>query len=100
MDEEHDFFTIFHSRRAAELFAETFNRGTPEGRLYALCGLHATDRICYRELADRFVKENQSVNIIGGRVVSGRTPSEIITNIESGMVEKYISHAKKAGFDR
>jgi hypothetical protein len=99
-DGEHAFFTILHSRRAADLFAETFDRGTPEARLYALCGLHATDQSSYKTFAARFVKENQVVHVIGGCIASDRTPSEIVTNIDSGAIEDYIKLAKKDGLDK
>jgi hypothetical protein len=99
-DGERAFFIILRSRRAPDLFRGIFDRGTSEAKLYALCGLHATDRSSYKGYAARFAKDNQTLHITGGCIARDSSSSELVTSIESGAVENYIRLAKKDGIDK
>ena len=98
-DGQKAFFEILSSRRASLLFREAFEMGTPEGKIYALAGLHATDRSSYRQCAARFLREKPAtVRSQHGCLVESEQASDLVFLIEQGGVDRYLkssdSHAR------
>lgn len=84
------FFTILSSRHSERLFRELFEQGTIEARLYALAGLHVTDRGSFRECAARFAREDSLIRMQAGCIGSYWTTTEAVAAVERGGVERYM----------
>ncbi|MBK8001675.1 MAG: hypothetical protein IPK15_23965 [Verrucomicrobia bacterium] len=89
------FFTILSSRHSERLFRELFEQGTIEARLYALAGLHVTDKGGFRECAARFTREGARVQTQGGCIASDCTTTEAVTAVERGVIERYLKLRKE-----
>lgn len=87
---ENAFFTILESRHASRLFRDLYERGTPEAKVYALCGLHLT-RGGFEAYAARFSREATVVSWQGGCIVGEHSPSEAVAFITRGEIERYLS---------
>ena len=83
------FFAILSSRHSERLFRDLFEQGTIEARLYALAGLHVTDRSSFRDCAARFIREASRVQTQGGCIASDCTTTEAVAAVERGDVERY-----------
>lgn len=95
-ESENWFFAILSSRHSARLFHDLFKQSTTaEARLYALAGLHLTDKDNFRVCAARFVKESSRVQTLGGCIAHDCTPAEAIASIERGDVERYLKLRKE-----
>jgi len=88
-EREDAFFVILSSRHSSALFRELFERGTPEARLYALCGLQLT-RGGFDAHAARFVREATNVSTMGGCIGRDCTSAEAVTAIRQGVIEHYL----------
>ncbi len=86
---EDAFFVVLSSRHSSALFRELFERGTPEARLYALCGLRLT-RGGFDTYAARFVRETRNVSTMGGCIGRDCTSAEAVTAIRQGVIERYL----------
>ena len=89
------FFTILSSRHSERLFRDLFEQGTIEARLYALAGLHVTDKDSFRECAARFTREDSRVRTQGGCIGSDCTTIEAVAAVENGGVERYLKLRKE-----
>ena len=89
------FFTILSSRHSGRLFRDLFEQGTMEARLYALAGLHVTNRGSFRECAARFALEGSRVQTQGGCTGSDCTTAEAVADVERGDVERYLKFRRE-----
>jgi hypothetical protein len=88
-EREDEFFAILSSRHSLRLFCDLYERGTPEGKLYALCGL----RLAHGDFdayAARFVQETTNVITQGGCIGSTSSSSDAILAIRQGAIEGYL----------
>jgi len=88
-EREDQFFTVLASRHSSRLFRDLYECGTPEAKLYALCGLRLSHG-GFESYAIRFTQETTNITTLGG--CSGRdcTSSEAISAIRQGVVERYL----------
>ena len=86
---EEYFFTILASRHSSRLFRDLFEQGTPEAKVYALAGLHLTDRLSFRTCASRFTQVPTRVNTLSGCMGNEATAVEAVAAVEQGLAENY-----------
>lgn len=89
------FFTILSSRHSGRLLRDLFENGTIEARLYALAGLHFTDRASFSECAARFIREGSRVQTQDGCIASNCTTTQAIAAVERGDVERYLKSRRE-----
>ncbi|GEP43267.1 hypothetical protein [Brevifollis gellanilyticus] len=88
------FFAVLASRHSSQLFGDLFERGTPEARLYALCGLRLT-RGDFEGCAKRFTRDCSTVSTVSGCIGRDIAASEMVSAIREGMVEQYLHFRHK-----
>lgn len=84
---EFAFRAVLRSRGAAEVFRLVFSPGaqaTEEGKLYALCGLRATDRADFGEHAAILVSTNAEVITQSGCTIIHERAADVVKRIEDG----------------
>ena len=86
---EDQFFVILSSRHSSRLFCDLYERGTPEAKLYALCGLRLSHGD-FDSYADRFVREVSVVDTQGGCIGSQHSSTEAVAAIRQGVIEQYL----------
>src|SRR5208337_2658755 len=63
---EDSLFTLLSSHRGAELLCDVFERGTPEAKAYALCGLHYIAPQRFERYAGEFAAAKLKVQTVSG----------------------------------
>ncbi len=89
---EAHFRTVLEHRNALAEFRDVLATGTPEGKLYALCGIRILDPSSFEAAAEPLKKSNPTVETIGGCIITKVPASGVITNIAAG---RYDVHWKK-----
>ncbi len=88
-EREDDFFTIVASRHSSHLFCDLYERGTPEAKLYAICGLHLAPGD-FDTYAARFVQETTNVTTQGGCIGNTIGSAEAVSVIKQGAIDSYL----------
>jgi hypothetical protein len=88
-EREDHFFSVLASRHSSRLFRDLYERGTPEAKLYALCGLRLSHG-GFEAYATRFTQETTNIATLGGCIGRDCTPSEAISALRQGVVERYL----------
>ena len=90
---EYAFRAVLRSKSAAEIFKVVLSPGaqaTEEGKLYALCGIRATDRPAFEHYASMLAGTNAEVTTQSGCIVSGEPASSAIKRIADGVYDTYL----------
>jgi len=75
-----------------EHFRTVLKEGTPEARLYALCGLWVLDRAAFADAAASIKADKRtSVQTAAGCMISHQDVSSIARSIEEGRFDHYLS---------
>lgn len=93
------FFAILASRHSSWLFRDLYERGTPEAKVYALCGLWLTSG-GFDHYAIRLENEVESVATLGGCFGRERGPREITQAIREGAVDQLTSMHRNMKINR
>ena len=91
---EFAFRAVLRSRSAPELFKLVFSPGaqaTEEGKLYALCGIRATERAAFDQYAAALVSTNAEVTIQAGCSVGHRKAADVVKRIADGVYDARVS---------
>jgi hypothetical protein len=88
-EREDEFFAILSSRHSSRLFCDLYERGTPEAKLYALCGLHLAHGD-FDAYAARFIQETTNVMTQGGCIGSTRDSADAVSAIKQGAIDRYL----------
>jgi hypothetical protein len=88
-EREDQFFVILSSRHSSRLFCDLYEHGTPEAKLYALCGLRLSHGD-FDGYAGRFVREVSVVDTQGGCIGNQHSSAEAVTAIRQGVIEQYL----------
>lgn len=87
---EFAFRAVLRSRNATKLFKEVFYpgvRATEEGKLYALCGIRATDRAAFDQYAAMVVSTNAEVTTQTGCIVFDERAVDVVKRIADGVYD-------------
>jgi len=91
---EFAFRAVLRSRGAREVFKLVLSPGaqaTEEGKLYALCGIRATDRAAFDRYAAFVVSTNAEVTTQSGCIVSHERVADVVKQIADGAYDSYCS---------
>jgi hypothetical protein len=89
------FQAVLHSRNPAQIFKLVFSQGpfeaTAEGKLYALCGIRATDRGAFDTYANLLVSTNAEVTTISGCNIGHEKAADVVKRITDGGYDLHFS---------
>jgi hypothetical protein len=89
------FQAVLHSRNPAQIFKLVFSQGlvgaTEEGKLYALCGIRATDPAAFDSYAKLVVSTNADVTTMRGCIVGHEKAADVVKRISEGSYDFYCS---------
>ena len=91
---EFAFRAVLRSRSAPEVFRLVFSPGaqaTEEGKLYALCGIRATDRSDFDSYAAILVGTNAEVTVQSGCIVYEERAAEVVKRIRDGAYDSHFT---------
>jgi hypothetical protein len=91
---EYAFRAVLRSRSAPDVFRLVFSPGaqaTEEGKLYALCGIRATDRSAFDSYAAILLSTNAEVTTQRGCSVGGEKVADVVKQISDGVYDSYFS---------
>jgi hypothetical protein len=88
-DGEQCFRAIASSSNALQLFTTTLTNGTPEARLYALCGIRILAPQTFDPHAAPAVAANRPVTIMEGCLLSHERASNVIVRIKEGFYDRH-----------
>jgi len=91
---EFAFRAVLRGQNARQIFKLILSPGaqaTEEGRLYALCGLRATDRAAFEEQATIMARNNPEVTTQSGCIVARGRAAEEIKRISEGAYDSYFA---------
>jgi hypothetical protein len=92
---ENSLFTLLSSRRGAELLCDVFERGTPEAKAYALCGLHYMAPRRFERYAGEFAAAKLRVQTLGGCIRGEHDSAELVAEVRSNVFENYLPVRKQ-----
>lgn len=87
---EYAFRAMLRSRTASDSFKFIFSRevqATEEGKLYALCGIRATDRAAFDHYAAIVVSTNAEVTTLSGCIVLNPRAADVVKQIANGVYD-------------
>jgi hypothetical protein len=70
-------------------FQSVLSKGTPEAKLYALCGIRALNPSGFKAAASALIKANPQVEIIGGCCVNTKPAAIVAKQIGSGVYDRH-----------
>jgi hypothetical protein len=91
---EYAFRAVLRGRNPPEIFKIILSPGaqaTEEGKLYALCGIRATDRSAFDRYATILVSTNAEVIIQSGCIVAHAKAAEVVKRIGDGAYDSHFS---------
>jgi hypothetical protein len=89
---EYAFRAVLRARNPAGIYKLLLSPGaqaTEEGKLYALCGLRATDRAMFHEQAAIIVTNNPQVTTQSGCIAGLEGAAEVVKRISNGVYDAY-----------
>ena len=89
------FFKLVQNRHADELLRTLYERGTPEAKLYALCGLRHVSPRGFPKYAERFAAEVSTVHTVSGCIGNDRTATEILPQLQKDVVREVLALNKR-----
>lgn len=91
---EYAFRAVLRGQNPAGIFKLVLSPGaqaTEEGKLYALCGLRATDRAAFDEQAAIIATNNAQVTIQSGCIVGSEGAADLVKRISNGAYDAYFT---------
>ena len=91
---EFAFRAVLRSRSAPEIFGLVLSPGaqaTEEGRLYALCGIRATDRSAFDTYANIMLSTNAEVATQSGCIAGHQRAADVVKRIADGAYDSHFS---------
>lgn len=85
------FRSVLAGHDALAQFRKILSKGTPEAKLYALCGIRALDRDSFASAAAALRAEDPKVETVAGCMISKQSAAGVIKNISSGVYDRYWS---------
>jgi len=82
---------VLRSPNAANLFTAVCSEATDEGKLYALCGLRATDRNAFNHYVAALREKDGSATTMSGCIIDSKRISTIIQEIANGDYDSYVA---------
>jgi hypothetical protein len=73
-----------------QVFGLVLSRGTEEGKLYALCGIRATDRASFARYAAIVASTNAEVRTLSGCIGSHEPAADVVGRIAAGVYDQYL----------
>lgn len=92
---EDSLFTLISSHRGAELLCDVFERGTPEAKAYALCGLHYIAPQRFERYAGEFAAAKLKVQTLSGCIGGEHDSAELVAALRTNLFERYLPHRKE-----
>lgn len=92
---ENSLFTLLSSHRGAELLCDVFERGTPEAKAYALCGLHYIAPQRFERYAGEFAAAKLKVQTLSGCIGGERDSAELVAALRKNLFEGYLPLRKE-----
>lgn len=89
--EEFAFRAVMRSPDSTELFKQAFSKATNEGKLYALCGLRATDRPAFDAYAATVIKRNPKVSTASGCLFDTEPAADVLQRITNGVYDPFFT---------
>lgn len=86
---EREFRAILDGKSPKKDFLALLKSGNPQGRCYALVGLHLVDAKAFDAAASKLEKSKTSVATIGGCIIMSQPMGAIVTNIRAGRYDGY-----------
>jgi hypothetical protein len=90
-DGEFAFRAVLRSPESAKLFKTAYLQATEEGKLYALCGIRATDRSSFENYAAALRSTTNEVAIQSGCIVDGEKVAKVVRQIADGVYDSYLA---------
>lgn len=90
---EYAYRAVLRGKNAADIFKMVLSpgaRATEEGKLYALCGIRATDRPAFEHYASMLADTNAEVTTQSGCIVGSAPASRVVKQIADGVYDVYI----------
>lgn len=88
---------IMQQSDAKDLLLRLQHEASPEGQLFALCGLYLTDRVTFDQLADEYRQRHGTVQTIAGCIVTEERIPKVLEEIASGLYpNSFVAAAKLA----
>jgi hypothetical protein len=84
------FRTVLARHDALAEFRGILANGTPEAKLYALCGIRILEPSSFEAAAEPLKKSNPTVETIGGCIITKVSAAGVITNIGAGRYDVYL----------
>jgi len=87
---EYAFRAVLRAQNAPEVFRAVLSPGaqaTEEGKLYALCGIRATDRSAFERYAVELVSTNAEVTTMRGCCVGSEKAADVVKQISDGVYD-------------
>jgi hypothetical protein len=85
------FQAVLRSRDAVQIFKLVFsqgpNEGTAEGKLYALCGIRATDRAAFESYAKLIASTDADVTTMRGCIIGHEKAADVVKRITDGVYD-------------
>lgn len=83
------FTIILRSRHSSRLFRDLYQRGTPEAKVYALCGLWFTHG-GFDRYAARFPQDVEKVSTLSSCIGKEYSSGEVVDAIRDGAVDRQL----------
>ena len=87
------FQAVLRARNPAQIFKLVFSHGlfeaTEEGKLYALCGIRATDRAVFDSYAKLIVSTNSEVTTMRGCIIGHEKAADVVKRITDGVYDSH-----------
>lgn len=80
------FTKLYKSNYAKDLFVKLEVESTPDGKLYALCGLYLLDRDYYNKVIVKYKNSNEMVTVLSGCIGRSMKLSEVIKDFDQGAI--------------
>jgi hypothetical protein len=88
---EAHFRTVLDHHTALAEFRGVLANGTPEAKLYALCGIRILDPSSFNEAAEPLKKSNPTVETIGGCIIWRAPFKQLLDRIKAGEYDHSLS---------
>jgi hypothetical protein len=86
--EERAYLAVLRGPDAAKVFREVLQTGTPEAKLYALCGLHAVAPSEFEAAASLLASSELTATTISGCIIRSERVAEVVRRIRDDYREQ------------
>jgi hypothetical protein len=82
---------VLQQSDASQQLQSAFAQATPAGKLYILVGLRRCDPAAYQKIVDSVARPNDDVEIARGCMISREPFRELLSQIQDGRFDDYLS---------